>query len=250
MKIKELPEMERPYEKLELYGEKALSNAELLAIIIKTGTKEETSVQVAQRLLKLNNTTDEDLSYLQTLSIEELMQIKGIGKVKAIQLKAVGEIAKRTFQKMNYKKTLIKNPDHIAEMLMSEMKLKKTEVIKEVILNSKNEILKILEIAAGGSNFANISPKEILSEPIKMKAPKIILVHNHPTGDPTPSKRDIEFTEKLYHIAEWVGIDLVDHIVIGDMNYTSIFTKLITEGKIKIDNDWKEGNLRCLKFLH
>ncbi len=250
MKMKELPELERPYEKLELYGEKTLSNAELLAIIIKTGTKEETSVQLAQRLLKLNNTTDEDLSYLQTLSIEELMQIKGIGKVKAIQLKAVGEIAKRTFQKTNYKRTKIKNPDNIAEMLMSEMKLKKTEVIKEVILNSKNEILRILEIAAGGANFANISPKEILSEPIKMKAPKIILVHNHPTGDPTPSNADIEFTKKLYKMAEWVGIDLVDHIVIGDMNYTSIFTKLISEGQLKIDKDWKEGKLRCLNFLH
>ncbi len=248
MKIKELPELERPYEKLELYGEKALSNAELLAIIIKTGTKEETSVQVAQRLLKLNNTTDEDLSYLQTLTIEELMQIKGIGKVKAIQLKAVGEIAKRTFQKTNYKKKQIKNPDDIAEMLMSEMKHKKTEVIKEIILNSKNEILKILEIAAGGVNFANISPKEILSEPIKMKAPKIILVHNHPTGDPTPSKKDIEFTKNLYNIGELIGIDLVDHIVIGDMNYTSIFTKMITERQLKSDKVWKEGKLRCLNF--
>ena len=94
IKIKELPELERPYEKLEMYGEKVLSNAELLAIIIKTGTKDETSVQVAQKLLSLNKTTQEDLNYLHTLSLEELMEIKGIGKVKAIQLKAVGEIAK------------------------------------------------------------------------------------------------------------------------------------------------------------
>ena len=90
--MKELPKSERPYEKLELYGEKTLSNAELLAIIIKTGTKDETSVELAQRILKLNDTDTEDLSYLQALSIEELMQIKGIGKVKAIQLKAVTEI--------------------------------------------------------------------------------------------------------------------------------------------------------------
>ena len=99
IKIKELPELERPYEKLEMYGEKTLSNAELLAIKIKTGTKEETSVQLAQRLLSLNKTTKEDLNYLQTLSIEELMEVKGIGKVKAIQLKAVGEISARMFSK-------------------------------------------------------------------------------------------------------------------------------------------------------
>ena len=96
--MKELPKSERPYEKLELYGEKTLSNAELLAIIIKTGTKDETSVELAQRILKLNDTDTEDLSYLQALSIEELMQIKGIGKVKAIQLKAVTEIAIRMFK--------------------------------------------------------------------------------------------------------------------------------------------------------
>ena len=106
IKIKELPELERPYEKLEMYGEKTLSNAELLAIIIKTGTKEETSVQLAQRLLSLNKTTKEDLNYLQTLSIEELMEVKGIGKVKAIQLKAVGEISARMFSKTKYKKCL------------------------------------------------------------------------------------------------------------------------------------------------
>ena len=137
MKIKELPELERPYEKLEIYGEKALSNAELLAIIIKTGTKEETAVQIAQKLLKQNNTTEEDLGYLQNLTIQELMNIKGIGKVKAIQLKAVGELAIRMFQKTNYKKIKIKEPKDIAEILMSEMKFKKTEVVKVVILNTR-----------------------------------------------------------------------------------------------------------------
>lgn len=137
MKIKELPELERPYEKLELYGEKTLSNAELLAIIIKTGTKQETSVQIAQKLLKQNDTMQEDLSYLQTLTIEELMSIKGIGKVKAIQLKAVGELAVRMFKKTNYKKTVIKTPNDVAKLLMSEMKFKKTEVIKVVILNAR-----------------------------------------------------------------------------------------------------------------
>ena len=226
IKIKELPEAERPYEKLELYGEKALSNAELLAIIIKTGTKEETSVQLAQRLLKLNDTEGEDLNYLQSLSIEELTQIKGIGKVKAIQLKAVGELAIRMFKTSNYKKSVIKEPRDIAKILMSELKFEKNEKVKLVILNNRNEVLKIKEIASGGTNFANVSIKDILAEPIKMKAPKIILVHNHPSGDSSPSKQDIMFTEHLYEITELVGIQLLDHLVIGNMNYTSIFSEM------------------------
>ena len=226
IKIKELPESERPYEKLELYGEKALSNAELLAIIIKSGTKEETSVQLAQRLLKLNDTEGEDLNYLQSLSIEELTQIKGIGKVKAIQLKAVGELAIRMFKTSNYKKSVIKEPRDIAKILMSELKFEKNEKVKLVILNNRNEVLKIKEIASGGTNFANVSIKDILAEPIKMKAPKIILVHNHPSGDSSPSKQDIMFTEHLYEITELVGIQLLDHLVIGNMNYTSIFSEM------------------------
>ena len=226
IKIKELPEAERPYEKLELYGEKALSNAELLAIIIKSGTKEETSVQLAQRLLKLNDTEGEDLNYLQSLSIEELTQIKGIGKVKAIQLKAVGELAIRMFKTSNYKKSVIKEPRDLAKILMSELKFEKNEKVKLVILNNRNEVLKIKEIASGGTNFANVSIKDILAEPIKMKAPKIILVHNHPSGDSNPSKQDIMFTEQLYQITELIGIQLLDHLVIGNMNYTSIFSEM------------------------
>lgn len=228
IKMKELPELERPYEKLELYGEKALSNAELLAIIIKTGTKEETSVDLAQKILSLNDTEEEDLIFLQTLTIEELMQIKGIGKVKAIQLKAVSELAIRMFKTSNYKKTIIKQPHDLAKILMSELKFEKNERVKLVILNNKNEILKIKEITSGGSNFANVSIKDIMSEPIKMKAPKIILVHNHPSGDSTPSEKDIIFTEKLFEIAELMGIQLVDHLVIGNMNYTSIFSKMVS----------------------
>lgn len=228
IKMKELPKSERPYEKLELYGEKVLSNAELLAIIIKTGTREETAIELAQKLLKLNDTETDDLSYLQSLTIEELTQIKGIGKVKAIQLKAVGELAVRMFKTSNYKKIIIRQPHDLARILMSELKFEKSEKVKLVILNNKNEIQKIQDIAVGGTNFANVSIKDILSEPIKMKAPKIILVHNHPSGDSTPSEQDISFTEQLYELAGLIGIQLVDHLVIGNMNYTSIFSRMVT----------------------
>lgn len=226
LKIKELPESERPYEKLELYGEKNLSNAELLAIIIKSGTKEETSVQIAQRILNLNYDPQMgDLNFLKNMSLEELMQIKGIGRVKAIQLKAVCELSIRMSKPSNYKKVKINSTEHIANLVMQELKLEKREYVKLFLLNTKNEILKSVDIAMGGTNFANVNMKEIISEALKIKAPKIILVHNHPTGDSTPSQMDIKFTDKLYNAAKLFDIELLDHIVIGNNNFKSIFVE-------------------------
>lgn len=233
MKIKELPELERPYEKLELYGEKALSDAELLAIIIKTGTKEETAVQLAQKLLSLNNTTYENLNYLNTLTIQELMAQKGIGKVKAIQLKAIGEIAKRMFKTSNYKKIKINEPKDLAKILMSDLRLKKEEIVKVAVLSSKDEILKIVDVAKGTTNLVRIPIKDVLYEPIRMKAPKFILIHNHPSGDCTPSEDDILFTTLLEKSAKCLDIKMVDHIIIGNMQYTSIFTEFAKEEQKK-----------------
>ena len=232
MKIKELPVTERPYEKLELYGEKMLSNAELLAIIIKTGTKEETSVAVAQRILSLNKGLQiENLNFLRDLTIEELTKIHGIGRIKAIQIKAVCELATRMNKPTNYKQIQIKNPKDIAQILIPDMQFLKREVARVVVLNNKNYIEKIVDISFGGSNFASISIKDILNEVIKMQAPKFLLAHNHPSGDSTPSKKDIETTSKLYDAANIMGIELVDHIVIGNMNYTSIFEQKVKSMK-------------------
>ena len=226
MKIKELPTSERPYEKEEMYGVQGLSNSELLAIIIKAGTKEKTSIQLAQEVLSIKGTKDKnnDMRFLQDVSIEEFMQIKGIGKVKAIQLKAVCELAKRITKPMDLTRVQINNPQVVANLLIEELKFEKREKIKELILNSKNILIKILDISYGGTNSAIIDIKSILSEPIKMGAPKIILVHNHPSGDPTPSKEDIDTTIKVKEAAEMFGIELLDHIVMGDGKYKSIYT--------------------------
>ena len=231
MTIRQLPETERPYEKLEMYGETALSDAELLAIIIKTGTKEETSVQLAQKILNLNETEQEGLNFLRDVSIEELIQIKGIGKVKAIQLKAVGELAIRMSKPSNYKKIIIHQPSDIANVVMEELRFQKREVIKVVILNQKNQILKIKDISFGGNSYVNISVKDIMAEAIRMKAPKIILIHNHPSGDATPSKVDVEFTTNVYDIGRLLGIELIDHIVIGNGTFTSIFSQIVSNTK-------------------
>ena len=220
LKMKELPEFERPYEKLEKYGEKMLSTAELLAIIIKTGTKEENSIEVANRILLLSNSLKE----LSNLSLIELEKIKGIGKVKAIQLKALCELAKR----MNKKESIgqqVKYPKDVAKLFFDEFRLEKKECMKIIILNSKNYITKIIDFAQGKTDSINIDIKQILLETIKQNAEKIILIHNHPSGDAKPSQKDIDFTKRMYNAADMIGIKLIDHIVIGLDCYESIFSR-------------------------
>jgi DNA repair protein RadC len=227
IKIKELPISERPYEKLELYGEKALSDAELLAIIIKTGTKEETSVELAKRILGLNeNINQNSLNFLREKSIQEFMQIKGIGRVKAIQLKALCEFATRLNKPFDYRKIKIQSPGDIVKLLVEDMKYLKTELLKLVILNNSNEILKIQNITEGNSNMVAADAKNILSEVIKMQAPKIILLHNHPSGNLRPSQSDIDFTKRIKQACEILGIQLLDHIIITENGYTSIFYEM------------------------
>lgn len=216
MKMKELPISERPYEKLEMYGERSLSNAELIAIIIKSGTRNESSVSIAQKILTLEKNGENNLRFLQNISIEEFMSIKGIGKVKALQLKAICELTKRMSKPIDTSQVQINSPKDVADLLTDEMRFEKREIVKAIILNSKNTIVKIVDVCYGGTNSAVLKPKDVLQEAIKLGAPKIILVHNHPSGDPTPSKSDFEFTERLVQASKIMGIELLDHIVIGD----------------------------------
>ena len=153
IKMKELPSSERPYEKLEMYGAGALSNAELLAIIIKTGTKEESSVTLAQKILTLNHNKKDNLTFLQDISIEELTKIKGIGKIKAIQIKAVSELTKRISRPIVNNKITITCPENVADLLMNELKNEKREIVKVLILNTKNIVLKILDISYGSTDY-------------------------------------------------------------------------------------------------
>ena len=226
-----MPEAERPYEKLELQGEKALSNAELLAINIKTGTKEETALQIAHRVLKLNDQQDETgLSFLKKRTLKELMQIKGIGRVKAIELKAVAEIVTRMQKPSNYKKLKFTENNQVGEILMQEFRFETKEIVKVYLLNSHNMVIREIDIATGGADYANVSISEIVGLAVQERATKILLAHNHPSGSSMPSKQDIKFTDKLFNAAHLLGIDVIDHIVVGDMEYTSIYQVL--EAKI------------------
>lgn len=225
LKLQQLPQYERPYEKLELYGAEVLSNAELLAIIIESGTKDETSINLAQKVLCLGEEIqDNGLRFLQNISLEELKEIKGIGRVKAIRLKAAFEISKRLAKPLTQYKIVNSSKD-VANLFMEELRYEKVEIVKIVILDIKNKVLKIKNISFGGANYAVIEPKEILAEPVKMGASKIILIHNHPSGNSEPSLEDYQVTKRIKLCAEMFGIELIDHIVIGDGEYHSAMIK-------------------------
>ena len=162
------------------------------------------------------------MNFLRELSLEELKNLKGIGRVKAIQIKAICELSTRMSRPSNYRKIQIKEPNDIACLLMNDLRFEKKEIVKVLIINNKNIVLKILDVAIGSGNYSSLNIRYILSETIKMNAPKIILVHNHPSGDPTPSRKDFEVTEKLRKAAELLNIELLDHIIIGNMHYKSI----------------------------
>ena len=221
--IKELPTSERPYEKLEMYGEKTLSNAELIAIILKTGTKDQTAIAIAQNILTMCQ--GQDLRYLQQIPLSELKRIKGIGRVKAIQIKAICEIAKRMSRPINLH-TKIREPKDIANLLMEELRYEKKEYVKLVILNTKNIVQKIVDIAVGNISTSKIEIRQIFEETIKIGMNKFILVHNHPSGDTTPSLKDIELTQKILEASNIMNVQFLDHIIIGDGTYESIFSKI------------------------
>ena len=218
--IKKLPISERPYEKLEMYGEKYLSNAELLAIILKTGTKNKTAIEIAQNIL--SEKCKENLRSLQEVSLKELQKIKGIGKVKAIQIKAICEIAKRMERPIR-KNITIKEPKDAANLLMNELRYEKREIVKILILNTKNVLQKVVEIGPGNISSATIDVKQIFEEIIKLGMEKFILVHNHPSGNVEPSTKDIEITERIEKCAKLMNIQFLDHIIIGEGNFQSIF---------------------------
>lgn len=223
MIIKKLPVLERPYEKAQMYGIENLSNAELLAIIIKTGTKEKTSIELAQEILSIEKNGKENIQFLQDVTIQDLTKIKGVGTVKAIQIKAVCELNKRMARPINKEIIKIGRPYDVYQLLTNEMRYEKREKLKVLALNTRNILLKIIDVSQGGTSSIAIDLKDILSEPIKIGAAKIILVHNHPAGSTIPSQPDIQLTQKLYNVAYQLGIEFIDHIIIAKDKYESIF---------------------------
>lgn len=234
LKIKNIPELDRPYEKMEKYGAKILSDSELLAIIIQSGTSKINSIEIAKMLLSQNTNGLKGFEYIAKSSIQELTTYPGIGKTKAIQIKACIEIAKR-YKEIEYNLNKIKSPQDVYNLLKYEMRDLEVEEIKVIILNSKAIIKSITVVSKGALNSSCITMKEILSEPIKQMAASIIIVHNHPSGDTTPSRADVTFTKNVVENARLFDIEVMDHIVIGKDNYTSIkemYSDIFLKGRL------------------
>ena len=226
--VKELPESERPYEKCERFGPEALSDAELLAVIIRSGTKKERAVDLAVRVLDRPG-AKKGLSALYYYSLKELQKIKGIGKVKAIQLCCVAELAKRMHAARDTAGVAFFSPESIAQAYMERMRHCRTEEIILLMLDTRGRKIADEVISKGTVNMAVLEPREVLCTALRYEAVFLILLHNHPSGSPTPSEADISVTRKLAKACEIVGIELRDHIVIGDNCYLSMMEKGILE---------------------
>jgi len=221
LKMKDLPVCERPYEKMERFGPEQLSNAELLAIIIKTGSKNETSLSLAQKIIKKDE-QQKGLGFLNETSLEQLMEIPGVGRVKAIQLKALAELSRRIHSAYSYgKRVVIKTSSEVSDLLMDEMRYLQKEVFKVLMLSTKNHIVRSVNVSTGSLNASIVHPREVFGEAVKSACCAIILVHNHPSGDPEPSAEDIETTVRLANAGNLIGIKVLDHVIIGDGCYVS-----------------------------
>ncbi|MDD3160098.1 MAG: DNA repair protein RadC [Candidatus ainarchaeum sp.] len=215
MKIKEIFIGERPRERMLKYGGENLSASELLAIILRVGNKNENVIEMSQRIISTFS-----LSNLSELSIQELCSIKGIGVSKALSIKAIFEINKRV--NMEKKKIIkITNAKDVFDLMNPLISTKKQEHFYVLHLNSKNEIISYNLIAIGTLNSVLIHPREVFKIAIKESAQGIILVHNHPSGDPNPSLADKEITSKIEKASELIGIALLDHIIIGKEKWFS-----------------------------
>ena len=219
--MKTLPASERPYEKASEYGVESLSDAELLAVILRTGTKDKSARDLAEEILKLGNPSG--LPGLLHHSLADYKEIRGIGSVKAIQLSCIGELSKRIWKSAKVTSEFVcRNPVVIAEYFMEEMRHKEQEFLKMLILNTKNVLMKEIDISKGTVNASLATPREIYIEALKYRGACVILLHNHPSGDPTPSNDDCLFTSRVAEAGKLMGVPLLDHIIIGDNTYVSL----------------------------
>lgn len=221
---KELPVSERPYEKCERFGPEALSDAELLAVIIRTGTKNERAVDLAIRVLNRPG-AKKGLSALHYYSRQELQKIRGIGKVKAIQLCCVAELSKRMQSATDDTRAVFRSPESIADAYMERMRHCRTEQIILLMLDTKGRKIADEVISKGTVNMAVLEPREVLCIAFRYEAVFLILLHNHPSGSPVPSDADIAVTKRLAKACEIAGLELRDHIVIGDNCFFSMMEK-------------------------
>lgn len=222
--MRELPESERPYEKCLENGPKTLSNAELLAVIIRSGTTKDRAIDIANRLL-LEYESPHTLYDVFSSGIEDLKSINGIGDVKAVTLLCVGEIARRISRESAQSKIRLSSPESIANYFMESMRHLPQEEVRAAFFDTKNNLIKDVHISTGTVNSSLVTPRELFIKALKYRAVYIVLLHNHPSGDPSPSHDDILLTHRLKEVGEIMSVPVLDHIIIGDNNYISFRNK-------------------------
>lgn len=217
--MKDIPNAERPYEKCLKQGAKTLSDAELLAVLLRTGTKGENVLALAKRLLYQDGGAG--LLGIHQFSFQSLMKLKGIGKVKAVQILCLSELAKRLSKASVEPRLRFSSSQSVAEYYMEDLRHRNQEVMKLLLLNSKAELIDETNISKGTVNASLVTPRELFVEALKKEAVSMILLHNHPSGDPTPSRDDILTTKRISECGLLIGIELLDHIIIGNNCYVS-----------------------------
>ncbi|WP_417899430.1 DNA repair protein RadC [Bacillus haimaensis] len=219
--IRDFPEDERPRERLMQDGPQSLSNHELLAIMLRTGSKDESVLQLANRLL----TTFEGLRLLKDASVDEMMSIKGIGSAKAVQIMAAVELGRRIHRLQYEDRYVIRSPEDAANYVMEDMRFLTQEHFVCLYLNTKNQVLHQQTIFIGSLNASIVHPREVFKEAFRRSAASFICLHNHPSGDPSPSREDIDVTKRLNECGKLIGIELLDHLIIGDQKFISLKEK-------------------------
>ncbi|HLQ95001.1 MAG TPA: DNA repair protein RadC [Pseudogracilibacillus sp.] len=221
MKMKDVPKTERPRERLLQYGSSHLSNQELLAILLGSGTKKESVMGLSSRLLM----HFEGLKLLSEATIEELLSIRGIGQAKGVTLLAALEVGKRIHQYKPEERYVIRSPEDGADYVMEEMRSLNQEHLVALFLNTKNQVIHQQTIFIGSLNTSIVHPREIFREAVKRSAASVVCAHNHPSGDPSPSQEDIHVTRRLVEAGKIMGIELLDHLVIGNNRFISLKEK-------------------------
>ncbi|NOV04072.1 RadC family protein [Paenibacillus planticolens] len=216
--LREVPLEERPRERMLQYGAGALSHAELLAIILRTGTVSESAVRLANRILSESG----GLRSLVDMSKDQLTQIRGIGDAKALQIMAGIELGRRIAKSKFSERVTIRSPKDIANLLSEELRYLQKEHFVCLFLNTKNHVLAQETLSMGSLNASIVHPREVFRAAIKRSSASIICVHNHPSGDPTPSPEDIQLTHRLVEAGTIIGIEVLDHVIIGDQRFISL----------------------------
>ncbi len=216
--IKEMPKSERPRERLELYGEAALSNAELIAIALRTGSRTENALGLAQRLL----TAFQGLGGLAQASVRELCEVSGIGPAKAAQLKAALELGRRLILSSGDSRPQITCPGDAANLFLAAMSTEAQEQLRVMLLDSRHRVQRMSVVYVGNVNTSMIRVAEVFRQAVKDNSAAIVVAHNHPSGDPTPSPEDVRVTEQMVRAGKMLDIEVLDHLIIGKQRYVSL----------------------------